>query len=306
MKSSLLFLLVSTFFIKAQVGINTATPLGVFHIDGGKDNVATPTVAQQTNDFIVTSTGATGIGTTSVDTSAKLQINASDKGLLIPRVALKNSNDGTVVQSPAKGLLVYNTTNDVNIEEGFYVNYGTPTSPIWRTFEKYDKDVWRFDNFFDVTATNPVDRLCTPGTTINNINLGMAVTVQIPPFTQAKLVTSYSVPMGTTAQVANFSGYYGIRFMKNTTELVAGSRKYSIIPSTAAGSRMASVSATIGETINNNTASSISVTYSLNGYVEPIGVENGTVRFNMWSSADPNFNWGRSYMTVQMYNISIL
>lgn len=78
----------------------------------------------------MTSTGATGIGTTSVDTSAKLQINASDKGLLIPRVALKNSNDGTVVQSPAKGLLVYNTTNDVNIEEGFYVNYGTPTSPI--------------------------------------------------------------------------------------------------------------------------------------------------------------------------------
>lgn len=49
----------STPSMKAQVGVNTQNPQGIFHVDGTKDNNASgaPTVAQQANDFIVTPLG---------------------------------------------------------------------------------------------------------------------------------------------------------------------------------------------------------------------------------------------------------
>ncbi|WET50951.1 hypothetical protein PYS58_07395 [Chryseobacterium indologenes] len=68
------------YFANAQtgIGVNTANPLGVFHIDGGKDNAVPPTTVQQANDVVVTNNGDVGIGTTTVDSSAKLQINTTN------------------------------------------------------------------------------------------------------------------------------------------------------------------------------------------------------------------------------------
>lgn len=60
----------------AQVGVNTANPQGIFHVDGAKDNNATgtPTAAQQLNDLVVTIAGNVGVGTTSP--TAKMEINS--------------------------------------------------------------------------------------------------------------------------------------------------------------------------------------------------------------------------------------
>lgn len=293
-------------FSSAQVGVGTNNPAGAFHVDGNKDNATSPTAAQTDNDFIITSAGSAALGTTTVDASAKFQINATNKGMLIPRVTLTAPNDGTTIPSPAKGLIVYNTNVTTNMEEGFYTNYGTPALPQWITYQQRDKTAWKLDNVFDVTATAPIDQLVTATTAVNNINLGLSVTITIPAFTQAKLVTTYSVPMGTTAIATNFGGYYGVRFLKNGAELPAGSRKYTVpAVSSGASSRMASVNATVGDTVVNNTASPVNVTYALNGYVEPTA-DTATIRFNMWSTVDPNFNWGRGYMSIQMFTKTTL
>ena len=66
----------------------------------------------------------TGIGTTTPNASAKLEIAATDKGLLIPRMT---SAQRTAITSPANGLLVFQTDGVI----GFYVNTGTAASPIW-------------------------------------------------------------------------------------------------------------------------------------------------------------------------------
>jgi hypothetical protein len=66
----------------------------------------------------------TGIGTSTPDASAKLEIAATNKGLLIPRMTLTQKGN---ITSPANGLLVYQT-DGVN---GFYVNTGTSASPVW-------------------------------------------------------------------------------------------------------------------------------------------------------------------------------
>ncbi len=61
----------------------------------------------------------------SPDPSAMLDISASDKGLLIPRVALTGTTDNTTIPSPATGLMIYNTATTSDVVEGFYYYDGT-------------------------------------------------------------------------------------------------------------------------------------------------------------------------------------
>lgn len=51
----------------------------------------------------------TGIGTTTPDASAKLEVSSSNKGFLPPRVALTASNSASPISNPANGLMVFNT-----------------------------------------------------------------------------------------------------------------------------------------------------------------------------------------------------
>lgn len=69
----------------------------------------------------------TGIGTTTPNTSAKLEVASTDKGFLPPRVALTATNAFSPITgtaSAAAGLLVYNTatTNNAsnNVVPGYY------------------------------------------------------------------------------------------------------------------------------------------------------------------------------------------
>ncbi len=69
-----------------------------------------------------TSQAQVGIGTTSPDPSSILHISSANRGVLLPRVDLKNLWDKNTVDNPAEELLVYNTNNDQaqNLEKGLY------------------------------------------------------------------------------------------------------------------------------------------------------------------------------------------
>jgi hypothetical protein len=58
------------------------------------------------------------------DNSAMLEVTASDKGLLIPRMTETEKNN---IPSPATGLLLFQTDNS----RGFYYNNGTSATPNW-------------------------------------------------------------------------------------------------------------------------------------------------------------------------------
>src|SRR5271156_3696769 len=66
-----------------------------------------------------------GIGTTTPNSSAQLDISSSARGLLIPRMT---STAITAISNPAKGLLVYDS-----IQNQLLVNMGSPASPNWQT-----------------------------------------------------------------------------------------------------------------------------------------------------------------------------
>lgn len=124
-------------FAWSQVGINTQNPQGVFNIDGKSSaattnpTTGTPTAAQLADDFIVTASGATGIGT-SPDNYAALDVKSSNKGILAPRVNLTSSTldlnadgDNNVANQP-KGLLVYNIGGSpTSLNEGYFYWNGT-------------------------------------------------------------------------------------------------------------------------------------------------------------------------------------
>jgi hypothetical protein len=73
---------------------------------------------------VATATAQTGIGTTTPDVSAKLDISSTTKGLLVPRMT---ATERGAIATPAKGLLMYQTDG----EAGFYVNTGTSSAKVW-------------------------------------------------------------------------------------------------------------------------------------------------------------------------------
>jgi len=66
----------------------------------------------------------TGIGTTTPNASAKLDVASTDKGILIPRMT---ETQRDAIASPANGLLIYQTDS----LPGFYVNRGANGVKDW-------------------------------------------------------------------------------------------------------------------------------------------------------------------------------
>jgi hypothetical protein len=66
-----------------------------------------------------TALAQTGIGTTTPDASAKLDVYSTNKGFLPPRVTLSSTTDASTIASPAEGLLVYNL-GSVGLQAGYY------------------------------------------------------------------------------------------------------------------------------------------------------------------------------------------
>jgi hypothetical protein len=74
--------------------------------------------------FSVSIFAQTGIGTTTPNASAKLEVFSTDKGFLPPRVALTATNAASPITNPANGLMVFNTvtagSNPYQVVPGYY------------------------------------------------------------------------------------------------------------------------------------------------------------------------------------------
>lgn len=81
--------------------------------------------------FLITSKlfAQTGIGTSTPNASAKLDVYSTNKGFLPPRVTLTSTTDVSTIPSPASGLLIYNTGNNGGLAAGYYFWNGA----VWAT-----------------------------------------------------------------------------------------------------------------------------------------------------------------------------
>ncbi len=67
---------------------------------------------------------ALGLNNSSPDASSILDLTATDRGMLVPRMTQAQRD---AITSPATSLLIYQTDGTA----GFYYNSGTPGSPVW-------------------------------------------------------------------------------------------------------------------------------------------------------------------------------
>ena len=76
----------------------------------------------------------TGIGTTTPNASAKLDVYSTNKGFLPPRITLTGASDVSTIATPVAGLLIYNTatagTAPNNVIPGYYYWNGTAWTQI--------------------------------------------------------------------------------------------------------------------------------------------------------------------------------
>jgi hypothetical protein len=93
-----------------------------------------------------------GIGTATPDPSARLHIEDTQRGLLIPRIALSARNISAPISTPAIGLLVYNTATagalPFHVWPGFYYWNGTE----WVRLLIYPNEAWQIEGNW---GTNP-------------------------------------------------------------------------------------------------------------------------------------------------------
>ena len=134
-----------------------------------------------------------GIGTVAPDASAALDITATNRGLLIPRMSISSIN---AITNPARGLLVYDS-----VASQLMVNIGTPAAPNWQALGGNSSTAW---NLTGNGGTNPANQFV--GTTdnqplrfrINNIQSG-----ELHPVTG-------NIFWGVHAGEANTSGFSNI------------------------------------------------------------------------------------------------
>jgi len=138
--------------------------------------------------FCLVTTGVyaqTGIGTTTPDASAKLDISSTTKGLLAPRMTAAQK---TAISLPATGLLVYQT----DAPTGFYVNTGTSASPVWL---RISNDWTKSGNDISYTAGNV--------STTGNLTGGNASTSTISGFAAnvVSIAANYSITAADNGKV---------------------------------------------------------------------------------------------------------
>jgi hypothetical protein len=145
----------------------------------------------------------TGIGTTSPDASAKLEISATNKGFLPPRVALTATNSASPISSPANGLMVFNTvtagTNPFQVVPGYY--YWDGTGQKWVSLSTTVGNVMNQSIFRSNANTNAGSAITSWDTRFNNIASGDLTVTSLTTFTLSNGI--YKIEWALPYQSAN-------------------------------------------------------------------------------------------------------
>lgn len=123
--------------------------------------------------FVQDSTAQVGVNTgTTISTGAAFEVRSTDKGILLPRVALTGSNDNTTITpSATTGLFVYNTTKagsgSTMVEPGFYYYDGS----TWRRLFNEGYSL-QFNQTAEVATTKGIDSHTNNYVDVTGLNTG--------------------------------------------------------------------------------------------------------------------------------------
>ena len=110
------------------------------------------------------------------DNSAMLDVQSTDKGVLLPRLTQTQRNN---ITSPATGLMIFQTDNT----PGFYYNAGTPASPTWTA-------VGGGTGTGDMLKSENLSGLANYSTARTNLSLGNVENTALSTWTGANTITT--------------------------------------------------------------------------------------------------------------------
>ena len=126
---------------KAQVGVNTTYPRGVFNVDATKNNTNTTTPAtvttESTDDVVVDATGKVGIGTATPTNKLEINTTGANTGIKLPNGA----SSGKVLVSDIDGNGVWQSSavqyQTILASSGntLWFNFTAPNQ--WVLFDKF-------------------------------------------------------------------------------------------------------------------------------------------------------------------------
>lgn len=233
--------------------------------------------------FIHTSYGQVGIGTTTPDASAMLEINNANKGVLIPRVSLTNvTNTTTPINAPATSLIVYNTNAAVTGGSGigFYYFNGTQ----WVSFSSASSSWALTGNSNTTAATNYIGTADAQDFVVRTDN------------TEAMRITSGGdVGIGTNTPTTKLH----ISTVSSGAVIFSdGFEDGTLAPFTTGGD----VNWEVGTNPNTGTFAAQAPTSANNNditymeYVVTIPANGGQVSFAYSTSTETGFDWFRFYV----------
>lgn len=162
-----------------------------------------------------------GIGATGFTppASAALEIRASDRGLLIPRLS---SRERGAISAPVQGLLVYQT----DAPEGFYYYAGTGRAAAWVYLDPAAGGSGPADNLGNHTATqnlNLTTKLLVGGTAASPGTQGLAVSAGGQVGIGLSTAPTERLEVGGSVKLSGAAGTDGVVFPDGTRQTTAAS-----------------------------------------------------------------------------------
>lgn len=94
-------------------------------------------------------------GTPTINANAMLEIESTNKGLLLPRLELTSTTEFAPLESHVAGMTVYNTKRQNDVVPGFYYNDGTKWQQMVTTDNKAVKFFYMPSIVFDTSTKTP-------------------------------------------------------------------------------------------------------------------------------------------------------